>query len=446
MLFYNLLAYVLIGFGHFYLFQLLVGATQVSKRFYALISMLFTVLLSMLIGYSGIIELNVVALIGFLVILGWLTKAGTSIQILYFAMLSIVLYSVIKNGLFTLVYTVYLDSPFPYYSWTPSVLQVGTLLVILLLMYGARKKIQLTGQYLRTSKLLIPTFIIVTICTVFLLIINFPTVRVLANLHELYGETLYIGLTIISIVLMLIISMNMYRSRAQLIEQHEKKMHEQLMDYVRKLEFMHDELATFRHDYMNLLLSMGEAVRTEDVQQMKQIYEGIIAPTTAIVNHQQLELTKLSRAMIPEVKAVLSVKIVTAQQRKLTITIDIPEPMEELYMPTEAFIRIVSILVDNAIEAAEKSTKRTVCIALFTVDDTQYCMVKNSIDAPPPSWGEIYEKNYSTKGMGRGLGLYSIKRITNQHPNSTLSTAVEEQVFEQKLIMKKNHSGMKKNR
>lgn len=446
MLFYILLAYILIGFGHFYLFQLLVGATQASKRFYALISILFTVLLSMLIGYSGFVELNIVALIGFLMILGWLTKAGTSIQILYFAMLSIVLYTVVKNGLFTLVYTVYLDSPFPYYSWTLSVLQVGTLLVILLLMYGARKKIYLTGQYLRTSKLFIPTFIIVTICTVFLLIINFPTVRVLANLHELYGEALYIGITIISVVLMLIISMNVYRSRAQLIEQHEKKMHEQLMDYVTKLEFMHDELATFRHDYMNLLLSMEEAVRTEDMEQIKQIYEGTIAPTTAIVNHHQLELTKLSRVMIPEVKAVLSVKILTAQQNKLTVTVDIPEPIEQLYMPTEAFIRIVSILMDNAIEAAEKTTERRVCIALFTVDGTQYCIVKNSMDTTPLALDELYEKNYSTKGLERGLGLYSIKRITNQYPNSTLSTAVEQQAFEQKLIMKNNHSGMKTNR
>lgn len=437
MLFYNLLALVLIGFGHFYLFQLLLGTTQISKRFYALLSILFMVLLAMAIGYSGFVELNVLALIGFLVILGTLTKAGNLLQVIYFALLSTVLFTVIKNGLLTLTYYMYLDSPFPYYSWTPSVLQVVTLLGILIAMYIARNKIQQTGHYLRSSKLFIPTFIIVALCTVFLLIINFPTVRVLSNLHELYGEQLYISMTAISIILMLIISMNVYRSRAQLIEQHEKQMHEQLIDYVTKLEFMHDELATFRHDYMNLMLTLEEAVRTEDVQQIKQIYEGTIAPTTGIVNNQQLELTKLSRVLIAEVKSVLSVKIVTAQQRKLSVTVDIPEPINELYMATESFIRILSVLIDNAIEAAEKSTERSICIALFTVHHTQYCIVKNSMDNPRSSLDNLYAKNYSTKGKDRGLGLYSIKRIVNQHPNITLSTAAEQHSFEQKLIIKK---------
>lgn len=446
MVFYSLLAYVFIGFGHIYLFQLLVGATRISKRFNVLLSILFTVLLTIAISYSGLIELNILALIGFLIVYGFLMRLGNFLQIIYFAMLSTVLFTVVKNELFTLAYKVYLDSPFPYYSWTPSVISAGTLLMILLLMYSARKKIQLTGHYLRNSRLFIPTFIIVTICTIFLLIANFPTVRVLSNLHELYGEQLYIGITIISMVLMLVISLNVYRSRAQLIEQHEKQMHDQLMDYVTKLEFMHDELATFRHDYMNLLLSMEEAVRTEDVQQMKHIYEGTIAPTTAIVNNQHLELTKLSRVHIAEVKSMLSVKILTAQQRKLAVTIDIPEPINELYMPTESFIRILSILVDNAIEAAEKSTGRNLCIALFTVDRTQYCIVKNSMDESQMALDELYAKNYSTKGKERGLGLYSIKRITNQHSNITLSTAIEQQSFEQKLLMKNNLSRPEVNR
>lgn len=436
MLFYNLLAFVLVGFGHFYLFQLLVGTTQIPKRFYALLSILFTVLLVIIISYSGLVELNVFALIGFLVILGLLTKAGNLPQIIYFAMLSTVLFTVIKNGLLTLTYYAYLDSPFPYYSWTPSVLHVVVLAVILVVMYITRNKIQLTGHYLRNSKLFFPTFVIVAVCTVFLLIINFPKMHLLTNLQELYGEQLYMGITVISIVLMLIISMNMYRSRAQLIEQHEQQMHGQLMDYVTKLEFMHDELSTFRHDYMNLLLSLEEAVHTENVVQIKKIYEETIAPTTAIVNNQQLELTKLSRVSITEVKSVLSVKIVNAQQRKLTVTVDIPEPIKELYMPTESFIRIVSILVDNAIEAAEKSTERTISIALFAVDDTQYCIVKNSIAESTINLGDLYEKSYSTKGNDRGLGLYSIKRITNQYPTITLSTAINQQSFEQKLVMK----------
>lgn len=46
-----------------------------------------------------------------------------------------------------------------------------------------------------------------------------------------------------------------------------------------KLEDMHDELASFRHDYMNVLLSLEEGIRTKNVKEIEQVYYDVIAPT-----------------------------------------------------------------------------------------------------------------------------------------------------------------------
>ncbi|MFH7428728.1 hypothetical protein RA281_27955, partial [Pseudomonas syringae pv. tagetis] len=75
---------------------------------------------------------------------------------------------------------------------------------------------------------------------------------------------------------------------------------------------MHDELATFRHDYINILLALGEGVRSKNLEQIEHVFNDVIAPTSKLINNRELDIIKLSRITIPEVKSVLSVKVISA--------------------------------------------------------------------------------------------------------------------------------------
>lgn len=54
---------------------------------------------------------------------------------------------------------------------------------------------------------------------------------------------------------------------------------------MKKLEIMHDELASFRHDYINVLLALDEGVRSKNLKQIEQIYYEVIAPTAKLINN-----------------------------------------------------------------------------------------------------------------------------------------------------------------
>lgn len=441
MIFYDIAALALIGIGHLYLFSLLIDYKKFSIGFIAIIGVLLTSFLSLSIMLTGFIELNVILLSLFLVLFGRMDRTLKLWPIIYFSLCSVIIFTVIKNGAFSLSRHLYLESPFSYYYWTDSAIHFWTLAVILTGMYMSRRKIEMIGRFMVASRWYIPTFILAVVCTLLMIVVNYPTVPVLAEIHALYGEQIYMIVLLLSVLLMLIVTMNVYLSKERLIEEHERMLHNELMDYVHKLELMHDDLASFRHDYMNLLLSLEEGIRSRNIDQIQQVYDNTVAPTTAIINDQQLELVKLSRVKAPEIKSVLSVKILTAQHKQLQCSVDIPHDITKVFIPSHDFIRMISILIDNAIEEAIRSTDKLIQIALFETDEhTQYCIVKNSTDAETVDLQGMYSKSYSTKGGQRGYGLFSIKRMLAQHANVTLSTSLESQLFTQTVLMKRYQS------
>ena len=49
----------------------------------------------------------------------------------------------------------------------------------------------------------------------------------------------------------------------------------------------------------------------------------------------------------------------------------------------------------------------------------------------------IYRKGYSSKGSNRGIGLYNVQQILNEHKYCTLETSYNTGVFIQTLILKR---------
>src|SRR5699024_5104321 len=119
----------------------------------------------------------------------------------------------------------------------------------------------------------------------------------------------------------------------------------------------------------------------------------------------ELDIVKLSCVKIPEVKSVLSVKVISAQQQQIKVSVDIPDVIEEIKMPVTDFIRVISVLFDNAMEEAVHSEGKVLQIAFFEMDRCQYFIVKNSCQQEMIDLQKIYKRAYSSKDGDKGYGL-----------------------------------------
>jgi len=103
----------------------------------------------------------------------------------------------------------------------------------------------------------------------------------------------------------------------------------------------------------------------------------------------------------------------------------------------DIFVRSLTILIDNAIEAVEQLENKQIQIAIFNTDKkNQYIIVKNSYEEQTIDISTIYTKNQSSKGEKRGLGLYSLRKMLEQTPNMSLTTTNTNGMFTQELLIK----------
>ena len=434
---YDLVAIVLIGVSHVLLYIQLIRYNRLSYKMVFSLSIIFTILLGIVVTVTRYPEFNIIMLLIFLLSLGLMKDELTFMQNVFFALVSMVLITLVKLVAMELGMKLFMLSPYNLYIWTGSVIHLIVSIIIFTSILLWRKSIQRFAQFIIESPLYYISYVLLVIGLIMVLIISMPSSALLSTLNQQYGQVSYIASFILFLLLLLIILIGSHLTKERILEEQQERSDKELLDYVRKLELMHDELASFRHDYINVLLALDEGVRTKNIKQIEQIYHDVIAPTSTLINNRELEIVKLSRIAIPEVKSMLSAKVIAAKQQQVKVMIDIPEEIKEVAMPVISFIRVISILVDNAIEEAVDSKEKVLQIAFFEMEKEQYFIVKNSCQHEKIDLQKIFEKRYSSKEENEGYGLFSVKRMIDKIENATLETAVKSPYFSQTLILKK---------
>ncbi|PFK30461.1 ATP-binding protein [Bacillus cereus] len=434
---YSVAAIMLMGISHVLLYIRLIRYNRLSYTMVITLSIVFTILLGVVVTVTGYPEFNIIMLLLFLLSLGLMQDELTLMQSLYFALVSLVSITLVKIVMLDLGMKLFLLTPFSLYIWTESVISLIVSIVMIIAIVLWRKPIQKIAQFIIDSPLYYISYGLLAIGLIIELILNMPTTNVLAALHRQYGEISYIAAIVLFFVLLLMVLISWHLTKEKLLEEHQMRLDKELLNYVEKLEFMHDELASFRHDYINVLLALEEGVRTKNVKQIERVYYDVIAPTSKMIDSHELDIVKLSRVHIPEIKSVLSVKVVTSQQQQVNVMVDIPHKIEAIAMPIVTFIRAISILLDNAIEEAVRSKDKKLQIAFFEMEGRQYFIVRNSCEYESIDLQRIYEKRYSRKKGNRGYGLFSLKRMIDKTNNATLETTFVAPYFTQTFILKK---------
>ncbi|EGO6520401.1 sensor histidine kinase fsrC [Enterococcus faecalis] len=229
----------------------------------------------------------------------------------------------------------------------------------------------------------------------------------------------------------------------------EQRINTQLLNnltiYTEKIESINEELAMFRHDYKNLLYSLQIAISYEDILEIKRIYEETIAPTKKIIDNEEFELMKLNRLKNMELKALISMKINTAKQAKLKVIVDVPEVfILDTSIDLVVVIRLLAILLDNAIENSAKSELKMFAISIFNKNETQEFVITNSVQAEF-DFKVMKKTKFSSKSNPEehGWGLLYVKEIVDFSDQFDLQTSFNEGAVTQHLIIEKNHNSKK---
>ncbi|BEH91845.1 MAG: GHKL domain-containing protein [Turicibacter sp.] len=215
----------------------------------------------------------------------------------------------------------------------------------------------------------------------------------------------------------------------------ERILNQQLHEYTLQIEQLYTNLNSFRHDYLNILLSLEEGIRQENIEIIKDVYQSIIQPTKQLVKGNDYILGQLHKIQVVEIKSLLTAKIIKSQNSGIEVRLEIEDPINSIYMDTFSFYRVFSILLDNAIEGASTTNHPYISIIMIQDRDAQQIQIENNCEDRKIDLQTIYTKGYSSKGKDRGIGLYNVHQLLEENKYIRLETSYESGVFIQTLIL-----------
>lgn len=235
------------------------------------------------------------------------------------------------------------------------------------------------------------------------------------------------------IILMIIIYM-LIKSIAKDLEYKNKQIQfENLQQYTTSLEKLYTEMKAFRHDYINIISSIVGYIDDKDMAGLEKHFRSNILPLSKSIESNNFKLGLLKNIKLPELKGVISSKLINAQELGIDVLIDIQKPIEKINMDIIELCRCIGILIDDAVEAAIKCPKPSVKITIFNKNTSVFLAIINNYADEIPSIYKMFQKGFSTKGKNRGLGLSNLKEIIEKYNNITLETSNEDGEFMQSL-------------
>lgn len=209
-----------------------------------------------------------------------------------------------------------------------------------------------------------------------------------------------------------------------------RRLVRQLDDMDQTIEAMSNlniTLRTQRHDFLNHLQVVYSLIEMEEYGEANEYIEQVYGRITAI--------SRVMKTAVPAVNALLQVKAAACEQARVRLTLDITSKWETLEntMPAWEMCKVLSNLIDNAIDAMEKQAakKRQLTISL-TENLRQYCFCVSNSGTPIPEdmQESIFQPGITTKGEGHGMGLYIVRKtIRGRGGDITLESNAERTAF-----------------
>ncbi|MGB4627817.1 MAG: GHKL domain-containing protein, partial [Erysipelotrichaceae bacterium] len=188
-----------------------------------------------------------------------------------------------------------------------------------------------------------------------------------------------------------------------------KERMEMMHTYTSDIERNYQELRKFRHDYKNMLLGLKTLQNESGIDE--DYLNQMIEYSHQMIDNSIMRFSGLSNLQLSSVKSLLVAKLSHAEQSGSKVNFECLVPIIKINLDEVKLIRILGILIDNAVEAALDSDTKKVNILFINSANSIEISIENSFQGKLPSLSDMKKEGYSNKGKGRGLGLSNVQDI-----------------------------------
>ena len=202
----------------------------------------------------------------------------------------------------------------------------------------------------------------------------------------------------------------------------------------KSLKILYDKVKGFKHDFDSIVSSLNGYIEQNDMNGLKQYFSEVkkdckIADDLALINPRTINN--------PGIYSLLNNEYAKASALGINFELEFFLNLNELEINIYFFSRILGVLLDNAIEAAENSKEKFVKISFIrdNVNGRAVITIENSYSNKNIDLENIFKKGITSKECHAGLGLWEVKRYVNKSKNLDLKPSVSPSTFKQEFFI-----------
>ena len=265
--------------------------------------------------------------------------------------------------------------------------------------------------------------------TILNLFVFFLFIKVLMS-NNLMSTKIIIPIMILGLIL---IGINCYFCIYLYRMFNEKKKSEIKTSFNPLINDLMGKLKANEHEYknhLNTIWSIAQVTAPEEIKEKLQEYISNIVDDTE-------EFSMLLNVENTIIKAVLYNKGQRAEKLGVKYTYNVKSNLKNISLDNSELTVILSNLLNNAIEATSMIKKKE--LEVFIDEDSKYYSinVKNRTEGVKLSdLSNIFKMGYSTKGEGRGYGLYNVKNIVDKYKGK-IQISLDDDIVDIKILFYK---------
>lgn len=262
----------------------------------------------------------------------------------------------------------------------------------------------------------------------------------MVSIHSHFNSFGSILASIVFICLLLtFFAMNSYKVQIEreIALKQKKFEQEHLQTYTDEIVGLYNEIRGFRHDYAGMLVSMQMAIDSGNLQEIDRVYNEVLVEVNQKLRSEKYTYFDLNNIEDSALRSLIAQSIVYARNNDIEFTLEVKDTITRLSIDLLDLVRIMSVLLNNAVEGAAESYLKQMEVAVIRMDLETVIVIQNSCKITMSPSEDLFELGFSTKGRNRGIGLNNVKEILDKYENIILETEIEESTFRQIIRFKR---------
>ena len=181
------------------------------------------------------------------------------------------------------------------------------------------------------------------------------------------------------------------------------------MDHtIEAMESLNNTLRAQRHDFLNHLQVVYSLMEMEEYGEANAYIEKVYGAITAV--------SRVMKTANPAINALLQVKLAACDKAGVPAEVNIQSAWKDLPVPGWEMCKVLSNLIDNALDALEEVEPVGRRLRITLTEDLRsyrFSVANTGPMIPLKSQKAIFGAGITTKAAGHGMGLFIVKKTLN---------------------------------